>query len=75
MLRVEVEANYNDGRPELWFYLTVDGNTTGHYYSVRGMTKAFPRYREAILAACRSLFSNLSVEHHPRLERAIARAS
>jgi len=74
MLKVEVEVNYNEGRSELWFYLTTDGKTTGHYYSVRGMTKAFPQYRQAIVTASQSLFGNLPVEHHPRLERAIARA-
>ena len=74
MLKVAVELNDNEGRWELWFYLTIDGKTTGHYYSVRGMTKAFPRYRQAIVEACQSLFSSLPAEHHSRLERAIARA-
>ncbi len=74
-VEVEVEINDNDGRWELWFFLTTpDDRRTGHYYSVLGMVKAYPQFREEILAACRKLYGSLPGDHHARLDRAIARA-
>lgn len=74
-VEIEVEPNDNEGRWELWFYLTTpDGRRTGHYYSVLGMIKGYPQFREAILAASRKLHNSLSREFHARLDRAIARA-
>ena len=80
-VEIELGLNENEGRAEIMFHLRMDHDgdglteLTGPYYSVLGMTKAFPNYRQEILTASRAFLSrNLPADHRRRLERAIALA-